>query len=71
MNARNKLYKPAHNAKKVKPLKQEKSAKAPDVVNKTSSVKSGVNIKLKPDKKPCPTGASVCYCNPKMTKKAY
>ena len=71
MNARNKLYKPDHNAKKVKPLKQEKSAKAPDVVNKTSDAQSGVNIKMKLNKKPCPTGESVCHCNPKMTKKAY
>ena len=69
-NERGKSLNPKFNSEHVKPLKMHKAAKAPNIINKTNTVHNGVNPRLKPPKGVCPTGASVCYCNPKMTSKS-
>ena len=62
MNARGKPLNPKFNAGHVTPLRVKKAASVPSVTPKAR----GLNPKLKPPRGPCPTGASVCKCNPKM-----
>ena len=64
-NKRHKNLNPKFNAQNVKPPKTHKAAKAPNIMNKTNTVQSGVNPKLKPPKGPCPKGGEKCYCHPK------
>ncbi len=65
MNERGKCAKPKFNAQHVTPVKANKSAQLPNIVNRPKTSK-GPNPKMKPPKGPCPTGEPVCYCPPKL-----
>lgn len=69
MNERNKALNPKFNAKHVTPLKVEKAAQSPNIVNRTNIAKSGVNPKHKILKGPCPKGGDICHCHPKLVPK--